>query len=240
MKRVLGILLLAALATGCSTSNPESIAQNDPLEPTNRVIFDMNMKTDNAVAKPVAKFYNRVVPQFARNGIHNALTNLNKPVVLGNDILQGDGPRAGQTVGRFAVNTTLGLGGLIDVASMIGIPDHTTDFGITLGTWGVAEGPYVVVPFLGPNPPRDMGGEVVDFFMDPTTWIRFHGSATYYAVIAGANVLDYRARNVDTVDQIERTSIDFYASTRSLYRQYRNAQIHRDKPETTGTDTPEF
>jgi phospholipid-binding lipoprotein MlaA len=241
MKRYVGIFLLAVLAAGCSTSkDPEAIAQNDPFESTNRAVFNMNMKVDNAVAKPVAKFYNHAVPQFARNGLHNFLTNLNKPVTLGNDMLQAEGPRVGETLGRIMVNTTLGVGGLVDVATMIGIPDHSEDFGQTLGTWGVGEGPYVVIPMMGPDPPRDIAGDVGDIFLDPLTYIKFHGSDTWYAVRSGVSVLDLRARNVDNLDQIERSSIDFYATTRSLYRQYRNSEIRNGKPDPSETDTPEF
>ena len=241
MKRFAGVFLLAVLAAGCSTSkDPEAIAQNDPFESTNRAVFDMNMKVDNAVAKPVAKFYNHAVPQFARNGLHNFLTNLNKPVTLGNDMLQGQGPRVGETLGRIMVNTTLGVGGLVDVATMIGIPDHSEDFGQTLGTWGVGEGPYLVIPLMGPDPPRDIAGDVGDIFLDPLTYIKFHGSDTWYAVRSGVSVLDLRARNVDNLEQIERSSIDFYATTRSLYRQYRNSEIRNGKPDPSETDTPEF
>ncbi|MDR3528797.1 MAG: VacJ family lipoprotein [Rhizomicrobium sp.] len=235
------VMMLAVLAAGCTTSkDPEAIAQNDPYEPTNRAIFNLNTKIDNAVAKPIAKFYNHAVPQNARTGVHNFLTNLGKPVTFGNDLLQGEVERAGQTVYRFTVNTTLGIGGLVDVASMIGIPEHDEDFGQTLGTYGVGEGPYLVVPFMGPNPPRDLFGNVVDIFMDPTTYITFHGSDTWYAVRSGVSVLDLRARNVDTLEQIERSSIDMYGSTRSLYRQYRNSEINNGKPSTDDSDTPDF
>lgn len=240
-KQVLSVAVLAVLAAGCAASHdPEAVAQNDPYESTNRAIFDINMKVDKAVAKPIAKGYNSVVPQFARTGVHNFLVNLDKPVTFGNDVLQGEASRAGETLGRFTVNTTLGLGGLVDVASMIGIPDHEEDFGQTLGVYGVGEGPYLVMPFMGPNPPRDLAGNVVDIFMDPTTYIKFHGSDTWYAVRSGVSILDLRARNVDTLEQIERTSIDLYATTRSLYRQYRNSEIRNGAPDTSESDTPDF
>jgi phospholipid-binding lipoprotein MlaA len=239
--RFLSLAILAVLAAGCTTSkDPEAIAQNDPYEPTNRAIFDFNSKIDRAVAKPIAKFYNHAVPQTARTGVHNFITNLGKPVTFGNDVLQGEIERAGQTVYRFTVNTTLGIAGFVDVASMIGIPEHDEDFGQTLGTYGVGEGPYLVVPFLGPNPPRDLGGIVVDYFMDPTTYITFHGSDSWYAGVAGVSILDLRARNVDTLEQIERSSIDMYGSTRSLYRQYRNSEINNGRPDTSESDTPDF
>jgi len=237
----LAIALLAVVASGCATSkDPEAIAQNDPYEQTNRTIFDLNNKVDRAVAKPVAKFYNHAVPQFARNGVHNFLANLDKPVTLGNDVLQGEPDRACETIGRFAVNTTLGVAGFIDVATMVGIPDHTEDFGQTLGVWGMPEGPYLVIPFMGPDPPRDLGGDVVDIFMDPLTYVHYRGSDTWNAVRSGVGVLDLRARNVDTLDQIERTSIDFYATTRSLYRQYRNSEIRNGKPLTDDNDLSDF
>jgi phospholipid-binding lipoprotein MlaA len=240
-QKILMIAVLAVLAAGCAASkDPEAIAQNDPYEATNRAIFNINMKIDKAVAKPVAKFYNHAVPQFARNGVHNFLYNLDKPVTFGNDLLQGEGTRATETFGRFTVNLALGVGGLVDVATLIGIPDHSEDFGQTLGVYGVGEGPYLVVPFMGPNPPRDLAGDVVDIFIDPTTYIRFHGSDTWYAVRSGVSVLDLRARNVDNLDQIERTSIDLYATTRNLYRQYRNSEIRNGKPDTSDTDTPDF
>lgn len=239
MQKHLAVLAVVGLAAaGCTTSHdPEAVAQNDPYESTNRAIFDFNMKLDNYFAKPVAKTYNRVVPEKARTGVHNFLTNLNKPVTFGNDVLQGSPDRAAETLGRFTVNTTVGLGGLIDVATMVGIPDHSEDFGQTLGVWGAGEGPYLVLPFLGPDPPRDLAGNVVDIFLDPLTYIRYHGADTWSAVRGGVSVLDLRARNVDNLETIERSSIDFYATTRSLYRQYRNAEIRNGKPDTSQDDS---
>lgn len=240
-QKIFTIAVMAVLAAGCASSkDPEAIAQNDPYEPTNRAIFNVNMKIDKAVAKPVAKFYNRAVPQFARTGVHNFLTNLDKPVTFGNDLLQGEATRAGQTISRFTVNLALGVGGLVDVATMMGIPDHTEDFGQTLAVYGAGEGPYLMLPFMGPNPPRDLAGNVADIFLDPTTYIRFHGSDTWYAVRSGVSVLDLRARNIDALEQIERTSIDLYASTRSLYRQYRASEIRNGLPDTSDADTPDF
>jgi phospholipid-binding lipoprotein MlaA len=240
-RHIFGMTMLAVLTAGCATSkDPEAIAQNDPYESTNRAISALNSRLDNAVAKPVGKFYNHAVPQFARNGVHNFLTNLNKPVTLGNDILQGEGQRAWETLERTVVNTAFGFGGFVDVATRVGIPEHSEDFGQTLGTWGAGEGPYLVLPFMGPSSPRDLAGDGVDIFIDPSTYIRFHGADTWYAVRSGVTVIDLRARNVDTLEQIERTSIDMYATTRSLYRQYRNSEIRNGKPDTSESDTPDF
>ncbi|HEY5347608.1 MAG TPA: VacJ family lipoprotein [Rhizomicrobium sp.] len=222
---------MSACAGGCTTSDPAALAQHDPFEPTNRAVFNLDIKLDDAVAKPIAKFYNSAVPQPAREGLHNALTNLNSPVVLANDVLQGEGTRASQTAGRFVINSTIGVAGFIDVASKMGIPGHSEDFGLTLGKWGANEGSYLVLPFLGPKPPRDLLGMAVDTGFDPLTYIRFHNDTTYMIVREGLGVLDDRAANVENIDEIERSSIDFYATTRSLYRQHRNAEIHDGAPD---------
>ncbi len=139
--------------------------------------------------------------------------------------------RAGQSLGRMTVNTTLGVGGLFDVASRMGIPGHDTDFGITLGTWGLDEGPFLMLPFLGPAPPRDLAGKVVDVFMDPITYWNFREKIYYDIGLGVLGVIDLRAQNLGTLEGIERTSVDYYATTRNLYLQYRAAQIRKGKPE---------
>ena len=238
IRRVLPLLVLL-LAGGCASSNdPQALAQNDPYEPTNRAVFDFDVKLDHAVATPVAKFYRSAVPAPARDGIHNALTNLGSPVVLVNDVLQGDGTEAGSTLGRFVINSTVGLGGLVDVAAKIGIPGHDNDFGITLGKWGTGEGSYLVLPFVGPKPPRDLAGDAADIGFDPLTYIVWNNSSLYMIVRTGLGVLDKRAANIDAVESIERSSIDFYATTRSLYRQNRAAQINGGK--APDQDLPNF
>jgi phospholipid-binding lipoprotein MlaA len=219
----------ALLASACATDDPESIAQNDPWEPTNRAVFDFDVKLDHAVARPVAKFYRSAVPEPAREGIHNALTNLNSPVVFTNDVLQGDGEKATDTFGRFMINSTIGVGGFIDVAAKMGIPGHDNDFGITLGKAGASEGSYLVLPFVGPKPPRDLVGAGADIAFDPLTYMTWNNSTLYMIIRGGLGVLDERAANIDVVQQIERSSIDFYATTRSLYRQNRAAQINGGK-----------
>ena len=218
------------LVAGCASTGP-STADNDPYEATNRDIFAFNQRLDSAVALPVAKFYVRAVPEPARDGIHNVLTNLNEPVVFANDVLQGDIDWAGQTLGRFGVNTTLGLGGLIDVASKMGIPSHDNDFGITLGRWGVGEGPFLMLPLLGPAPPRDLTGKVVDIFLDPMTYVSYRSKLYYDMGIGLIGIIDLRAQNIGTLESIERTSVDYYATTRNLYLQYRKAAVNRGKPD---------
>lgn len=217
----------ACLTLGaCGTPSPESLAQNDPWEKTNRAVFDFDVKLDHAVARPIARTYRTVVPEMARDGVHNFLTNLHAPVVLANDVLQSNGEWAEDTFGRMVINSTVGVGGFIDVASKVGITGHDNDFGITLGKAGVQEGSYLVVPFAGPLPPRDALGTAVDSAFDPLTWARFHGSDTWMVVRYGVSTLDKETSRLDAVETIERSSIDFYATTRNLYRQDRAAKIN--------------
>ena len=217
-------LLAAGLLCGCSTPSPQSLAANDPWEKTNRDIFAFDVWVQHNIARPVATGYRAALPEPARDGIHNLVTNLHSPIVLANDVLQGD-RKAIDTFGRLVINSTLGIGGLIDVAGKLGIPGHDNDFDITLGQNGIAEGSYLVLPFVGPLPPRDMLGTGVDSFFDPLSWARFDGKATWMLVRAGLRVLDIVDLQRDQVDTIERTSIDFYATTRNLYRQSRDAKI---------------
>jgi phospholipid-binding lipoprotein MlaA len=231
---LLTIFLAGAALGGCTTTtNPDSLAQNDPYEPTNRDMFEFNQKLDKNFARPVAVFYNSTVPEQIRDRFHNMLENLDEPVTFANDVLQGEPVRATQTLGRLTFNTTLGIGGMFDIASKMGIPDHSEDFGQTLGVWGSGEGPYWVLPLVGPSPPRDSAGRVVDIFLDPLTYARFDGYHALAYSRAGMGILDLRARNVDTLDQIERTSVDYYATQRSLYRQYRNSEIRNGAPDTS-------
>ncbi|MBU6473712.1 MAG: VacJ family lipoprotein [Alphaproteobacteria bacterium] len=225
-------LAVGLLVSACAhTPTGTAAADNDPYEATNRDIFAFNVKLDKAVARPVATFYVHAVPAPARDGVHNFVTNIHLPVVFFNDVLQGDVDRAGQSLGRMTVNTTLGIGGLFDVASSMGIPSHDNDFGITLGSWGLGEGPFLMLPLLGPAPPRDLAGKVVDIFMDPITYWNFREKIYYDIGLGALGVIDLRAENIGTLEGIERTSVDYYATTRNLYLQYRAAQIRQGKPD---------
>jgi phospholipid-binding lipoprotein MlaA len=230
--RIFAAFVIALAATGCASAPmPDSVDQNDPYESFNRQIFSMNQTVDNNFALPVAKFYVHAVPEPARDGVHNFLANLAAPQTFANDILQGEVTRACTTLGRFTINSTIGIGGLVDAATKFGIEGHTTDFGETLAVYGAGEGPYLVLPVLGPSNPRDAAGYLVDIGLDPTTYISFR-SSTYWKLGRGVlGVLDIRARNIDTIEELERTSVDLYATERSLYRQHRNAEIHGGKPD---------
>ncbi len=228
----LGLPLAACSTTG---GNPQA---NDPYEQQNREIFDLDVRLDRHILLPTAEAYNDVVPEVARDGIHNFLLNLNSPVIFANDLLQGDGGRGSQTLARFVLNTTLGIGGLIDIAGKIGIPYHSEDFGQTLAVWGADEGPYLVLPLAGPSNPRDLTGDVVDIAFDPNTYISYNYKF-YWSIGRGAlSVIDLRARNATTLAGIERGSVDYYASVRSLYRQNRANEIANGKQDVT--NLPEF
>jgi phospholipid-binding lipoprotein MlaA len=225
------VIVLAAGLWLCGCASSTSVADNnDPYEATNRWIFDLNLQIDHAALRPTAEHYSNYIPENVRNAIHNALDNLNAPVTFANDVLQGETKRAGQTLGRFVINSTFGLGGLLDAGTKAGIPGHSEDFGQTLGVWGVGEGPYLVLPLLGPLPPRDAAGELVDLAADPTMYISIKHH-TYWAIARRyVTIVDARARSLESLDDIERDSMDFYATTRSLYRQYRENEIRNGMP----------
>lgn len=225
--RTAAVLVLALSLFRCSSAPASD--ENDPYEATNRQIFALNQSVDKSIAKPVAVFYTEVVPEGARDGVHNFLLNLGLPVTFANDVLQGEPRRAFDTVGRFVVNSTVGIGGLVDVAQKTGIPEHSSDFGETLAIYGVQEGPYLVLPVLGPSNPRDALGTGVDVVLDPATWITFRSSVFFKLGRGAVGVVDARAQNIEALDQLERSSVDLYASLRSLYRQHRQAEINHGK-----------
>ena len=152
--RGISVAFLGAWLTACSTVGDDK-GTNDPYESTNRQIFAFDEKLDRNVLLPTAAFYVQVVPGPVRDSVHNFLAKLDDPIIFANDILQGETRRGAQTFGRFVINSTAGVGGLFDVASKAGVPQHGEDFGQTLAVWGIPEGPYLVLPFLGTgSPPR--------------------------------------------------------------------------------------
>jgi len=234
------LLIVALTLAGCATpsNNPQAEAAeaedfNDPLEDTNRAIFDFNQVVDRNVLVPVAKAYRTVLPDPVRDSLRDFLRNLREPLIFANDALQGEFERAGQTFARFTLNSTLGVGGLIDVAGRWGeLPYHEDDLGLTFGVWGIPEGPYLVIPVLGPSTPRDLTGQVAEGFGDPFNYIVTGNPYTLYwipFVRGGVAGIDQRSRYIETLADIERTSLDYYATIRSLYRQRRAALIRHEK-----------
>jgi phospholipid-binding lipoprotein MlaA len=209
-----GVWLLA----GCSTG--EGTAQNDPYESTNRSFYASHQVLYKNVIRPVAVFYDNTAPEPARDGIHNFLVNIDLPVTFANDLLQAEFLRGGETLARFTVNTTVGVGGFVDMAKKIGIPEHETDFADTLADYGVGEGSYLYLPVIGPMVPRELAGKVVDSAFDPLTYVTYGASALVDLGRAGTTYLDKRARGVAVADEIESTSPDPYETTRILYEKH--------------------
>ncbi len=232
--RIAGLALCAALLLGgCAEvpKDPEARAAyeeaNDPLEPMNRTIFDANFTLYDYVLEPVAKGY-REVPEPARKGLHNMIQTVRSPVLFANYVMQGDIDAAGDTALRMIVNLTAGVGGFFDVAaSQGGVEARDTDFGVTLGKWGVGEQFYLVLPVLGPSNPRDGIGIAADSALDP---VGYFSTFVEDAIRYGVEGIDKLEPRIDPIDEIRRTSVDFYATTRSLYRQQRDAAIRGGGP----------
>ena len=232
------LILSLFLTVGCASmpdpTDPEEVKEfaeiNDPAEPANRAVFEFNRGLDTVILKPAAGMYRHLVPPPVRESVHNALNNLRSPVVFFNDVLQGDFARAGTTLMRFVINSTVGILGLGDPATDMGFEYHNEDFGQTLATWGVEQGPYVMLPIFGPSNPRDAVGLVVDFISDPLNWWATNTDREFISYSrSGTRAVDERARNYDALADLERSSLDFYAAIRSLYRQRRVDEISNGK-----------
>lgn len=233
--------LVASTLLGCASTpiTAEMLAANDPWEMTNRDTLKLNGKIDKYVVGPVVGAYFFVVPAGGRRVVHNFVLNLSTPVIFANDLLQGEAKRAGQTFTRFTVNTTLGLGGLFDPAtSLFRIPRHDEDFGQTLAVWGVGEGPYLVLPFFGPQPPRDALGQVVDLYMDPLLYLHIKQHIWWATARYTITLVDLRGQTFSSMQDIQRSSLDYYVSLRSIYRQTRNNEIRNGELDVQ--NLPEF
>lgn len=206
-------------------SNSLVIAEiNHDYEKTNRTIHNFNDAIDQNLLKPTSKVYG-ILPNFVETGISNAISNINEPSNILNYLSQGNIPSGAYSLSRFFVNSTIGLFGLFDVASNIGLEKNATDFGKTLETWGIGEGQFLVVPFLGPRTSRHFFGTIVDVALNPVryalkdedTIVSFSPSIVY--------ALSERSRNGDTIDNLRETSIDYYSTLRSIYLQSREINI---------------
>lgn len=248
IRPVLAAVLALGLLSGCASAPKPGVAEtgqqsaaaegpNDPLEGVNRVTYKVNEAADRAVVRPVAEIYNHVLPQEARDGVRDFLRNLRSPIIAANQVLQGNFDGAGKTVERFAINTTVGFGGVFDVAGHAKIAEfHDEDFGQTMGVHGVPEGPYIVLPILGPSNVRDTAGLVVDTVADPVNiWLRNTDNDGWMYARAGVTGIDTRSRLIGFTDDLEKNSVDPYARLRDLYRQNRENEIANRPAGATGS-----
>ena len=243
---VLSLVILSAPASIARGSdhdihNEEQATESiDPFEDFNRAVFDFNETLDSVIFLPLAKIYRALFPKPIRDTFRNFMRNLNAPFVLANDILQGEGERAGMTLSRFLVNTTLGIGGLFDVATGIGVPHHEEDFGQTLGVWDVGEGVYLVLPIIGPSTVRDAFGKVGDAFLNPLNYVGAAGDDKEKILFAersdladflfGVRLLegvDTRERLIEPIELLKKDplALDYYTLIRSIYLQRRKKEI---------------
>jgi phospholipid-binding lipoprotein MlaA len=233
--RLLAALSLGAMLAGCATPGEP----DDPLEPVNRFFFDINQRLDRNAALPAASYYAQTVPNPVRVHVHNVLANLSGPVTAANYLLQGEISYAGDAMGRFLVNTTIGVVGVFDVATDWGMPERSRDFGLTLGNAGIPPGPYLVIPFGGSSALRDLAGSYVDGFFSPLRYVGHYEGRPYVGLFKNViGTVDSRSRNISVYRDIERNSVDYYATMRSNYLQRRARQIEQKSVMTA--ELPDF
>lgn len=220
------VLLVSAALSGCATA-PGRTSANDPFQKVNRGVYRFNDALDRAAVKPIAKGYQKVTPSWMRAGVSNFFSNLGAPWVLINELLQGKPKLMAEETGRFLVNTVIGVGGLIDVASKLNLPAQSEDFGQTLAVWGVPSGPYVVLPFLGPSSVRDSLGKVPDYYARPTTYAQIP-----WETATGLTVLDIVQRREAylNVDGTLTKAYDPYGVIRDVWVQQRQFEIFDGNP----------
>lgn len=229
-------LALAASLSGCASAPPKSDTAdyqayqqlNDPLEPTNRVFYKVNTKLDTYVMKPVAKGYVAITTQGIRNHVSNFTTNFGEPARMLNFMASGHPTDAGTSMVRFLVNSTVGIGGIFDPATAMGYPETDTDFGLTLASWNVPPGPYLYLPVFGPSGARDALNLPVAWFATPLEAAPESAALNDFGYAeTGIRLINTRAQYLDTIDQINATALDPYATFRSLYRQSRTSQLQQ-------------
>ena len=221
--RLVSLAFAVSLFAGCATgTNPQ-----DPFEPFNRGVYSFNEGLDKALLKPAAEVYRGVLPQFIRSSVSNFFSNINDIVVAVNNLLQGKFTTAYADLGRVAINSTLGILGLFDVASEAGIEKHEEDFGQTLGWWGVGDGPFIMLPFFGPSTGRDAVGRVVDYATDPVTYVDPTRSRNQ---LWGTRIVNRRSELLDASTVLQTAALDPYEFVRDAYLQRRRSQLYDGTP----------
>lgn len=214
------ILAVAAANTASAAPDP-----NDPYEDGNRRRFRSHVALHRYIIDPVESVYVEIVPEPLRRGLHNVLTNIDTPSVFANNLFQGRPGAAGNTLARFVINSTAGVGGIFDLATRAGIPYRDNDFGRTLAVYGVGDYPYLMIPVIGSSNPRDFAGKIVDFALNPLRYTTLPGGIWTSLGLAGANELDKRSYDVGALVELDRTAPDPYAADRDMAREQRNREL---------------
>ncbi|GBQ63803.1 lipoprotein [Ameyamaea chiangmaiensis NBRC 103196] len=240
--------VLASAACGPLTTpkptDPDALADyreaNDKYEPLNRKMYNLNMKVYKYAFRPVGKAYIWAVPSPVRDALGDMVQTMNEPIVFFTDVGAGRPRRAGDAFVRWTVNMTAGVGGLIDVAKMLGYPHHDDDAGLVLATWGVPSGPYLFLPGMGPSSFRDSAGYGIDVGLSPWNYVpRGYGLLTFNWAYNIAGIINGAANSIDAFDQVQRDALDPYAFIRSAYQQQRRAQAEAIKNDHRAT-TPDW
>lgn len=240
-------LFFVLLMPGCASvpTDPAALAAyreaNDPLEPMNRKIFAFNMAADKYALRPIVKGYRAITTPGFRTKVRSFLSNLKTPLTVVNDVLQLNFKNAGLDLSRFVINSTLGFFGVFDVAEKMGIEPNYQGFGTTMAVWGIPSGPYLVIPFLGPSNVRDFTGMAANIAFDPFTYVSYQNdNSDVTRAFLIADVIEAVAayeNSVDLMDEARKSSLDFYAYTRSMYQQYRRKAIENAKGVKTDEDS---
>ncbi len=221
--RIACLSLLVSLLGGCATAHDP----RDPFEPFNRAVYSFNEGVDKAIFKPVAQAYQAVLPQFVRMIVSNFFSNLNDILVALNNLLQGKFLAALNDFSRIALNSTFGLLGAFDIASEAGIEKNDEDFGQTLGWWGIGDGPFIMIPILGPTTGRDLVGRIGDYFTDPVTHVDPTRSRNQ---LRGTHLVNRRAQLLDAGTILQTAALDPYEFLRDAYLQRRRNLVHDGAP----------
>jgi phospholipid-binding lipoprotein MlaA len=231
LRSLVALLVFCVASAGCAMApRAGGEANDDPLEPFNRKVFYANRVIDGVLIRPAAEAYRGVVPYFVQDRFRNVLNNLTEPRILANNLLQRRWSAAGTTFSRFMLNSTAGVAGLFDIATSEGLQRQSGDFGQTLHGWGFGQGVYLVLPLFGPSNVRDAIGLGVDVFTTPPGPYLPHSTSDAVTAVRVADGIDLRSRNIDALDVIEKTALDFYTQLKSIVQQRRLVDLRAVRP----------
>ena len=230
-------VLLAGLSAAAAAESPPASTPGDPWERANRTGYAIQDVLNRRLIRPLAKAYRVLTPGPIGRGIHNVLVNLSEPAALFNDVMQGRIKRAGVPISRLLINSTMGVFGLVDVASHMGLVHHDNEFGVTLGRYGLGTGPYLYIPMVGPSTVRDTVGAGVDYLTNPIRWARYRHRVKAQQVKLTIGGLDTEVASEPLLDALLSNAVDPYATLRSAYLQHKQSEIDG---EGVPADLPSF